>query len=268
MTRTLKSINQTYYVPRLYDKLVAYIQSCTICGQMKMPVNNYREFVQRIPQNYIPFGQIHMDIKYLVKSHRGYDKILVIVDPFIRYMKCYPLKERTALACAEIILQNIVFEYGIPDMIVYDLDTCFANTLMSYIHKTLKIQQVFVSPGNHQSNVAERFIGTISNFLISNLKYNGRYWDFMIKACCHAYNRFTLASLGYSPWELLYGRPAPDICGLQFDPLEGVSQTYRDYVDLFKQRLKQINKAVVNLQTRGQQQRSHKQTHNVRSRII
>lgn len=120
---------------------------------MKHEIHKEREFRMRIPVSYRPMAELHIDIQYLIKSDRGYDKILFMVCPVSRYVK-----EATAIAVAEIILNRIVFEFGKPEDIIFDKDRAFANQVMSYINKTLGIKQTFISPYNHGSNKAERAI--------------------------------------------------------------------------------------------------------------
>ncbi len=115
-----------------------------------------------------------MDIKQLVESDSGHHFLLVVADPLTRYLKSFPLVDRTAIGVAEIILQRICFKEGKPDVIVYDHDKSFVNAILGYIHTTLNIKQ---SPYNHGSLVAECFIGSPVNLIVANL--SGRQWETM-----------------------------------------------------------------------------------------
>ena len=269
VSRTYQTIKRSYFVPSLYEKLVSYIRSCTTCSSFKSAQNKEKEFNQRIPQNYRPFSELHMDVKYMCRSVRNYEMALICVDPFTRFVKAFPMRARTAVAIGEMVVQNIVLEYGLPDRIIYDEDACFLNSLMAFIHKTLGIKQIFVSPENHQSNCSERHIGTVTRFLMNNLKDSGNNWDLYLKQVCFSYNIFACPTLGgYSPWTLVYGRDPPSLTGITVEPLQGVSRDYRDYAELFKQRLQKLDQCVVDLQTKVQSERAHAQSNKVRDRRV
>ncbi len=66
-------------------------------------------------------------------------------------------------------------------------------------------EQVFVSPENNGSLVAERFIRTISNLVVSSLSGNSQQWDLYSNACTYALNTFGMTSMDrLSAYQLVY----------------------------------------------------------------
>ncbi len=146
----------------------------------------------------------------MIKSSGGHKYLLVCVCPISRYLKNFPLKTRSAVEVAKIILQRICFKEGKPDSIVYDQDTSFQNQVVEYKHSCLKIKQIFVIVENHCSLVVERHIRTIANLIISNLSGNGRAWHLYSNAATYAYNSFAMTSLdGLCPYEIICGKKHP-----------------------------------------------------------
>ncbi len=139
----------------------------------------------------------------MVESDSGHRFLLVVADPLTRYLKSFPLVDRTAIGIAEIILQRICFKEGNPDVIVYDHDKSFVNAIHGYIYKTLNIKQIFLSPYNHGSLVPECFIGSLANLIVANLSGNRRQWPLYSNAATYTYNTFSIPSLqGLSQYEL------------------------------------------------------------------
>ncbi len=163
-------------------------------------------------------------------------------------MQFIPLKERTAVAVSEAILQNIVVDKGRPDRIVFDEDSAFANKLMTLICKTLKVEIKFVSPYNHGSLLSERKIGVIANFILSNLTGTGKDWPLFAQCSAYSYNTYALPSLeSYSPYFLFYLRQPHDICGLSFDPAEKMTSSYKEYVELLQGRFRHVEHTILDL---------------------
>ena len=264
ITKTLVTIRKKYYIPNLLQLLISYHRSCQVCQQMKTPPNQHRDFVPRIPASYRPFETLHIDIKHFIEAYSGHKFLMVVVDPMTRYTIAIPMLERTAIEVAEKLLQHVVFIYGLPDVIVYDEDKAFENQVMKYLHNTLNIEQKFVSPENHGSLVSERFIKTMTNYIVSNITGNGKLWPLYAAPCAFSFNCFAMPHLGnLSPFELVFGRNPPDFCKLNYDPIDKVTVNYRDYVELLKNRLNHVSKTVLDLHTKLQQNQAQKQADRV-----
>ena len=269
ITKTFQTIRQKYYIPSLFDKLIAYIRSCKSCQEMKHPKNNERHFTPRIPYNYKPFKELAIDIKYMVKSRKGFSLLLVCVDPYTRYVLIFPMRDRKATTVAEILLRKIIYRFGVCSSITYDEDSSFLNSIMEYIHKTLNIKQIFVSPENHQSNVSERYIQTIGNFIVSRLQDTASEWDDYIEQVEYSINSFAMPYFdNHSPHFLMFGREPNDLSMVKYDPLEDTTLTYTEYADLLRKRAEFLKKTVMELQEKVQKSRASEQAKKVRSNKI
>jgi hypothetical protein len=76
-----------------------------------------------------PFEIISMDfITGLPMSDKGNDCILVIVDTFTKYVTIIPCKTSiNAVEVAQLMFDNIICMFGIPDRIVSDRDVRFTS---------------------------------------------------------------------------------------------------------------------------------------------
>jgi hypothetical protein len=158
--RTFNTLNNKFYIPGLYNKIWGFIKSCAVCQQQKLQQerDNSHKFQKRIFQSYKPFSEIHTDIKHMFPSFDGNNYLLVATCVQTRFIVAVPLKRMDCMPVAEALLQRVVFVYGVPDRIVCDQGKSFANKVFEYLCSTLQIQNMFISPENHGSLMAERTI--------------------------------------------------------------------------------------------------------------
>ena len=121
---------------------------------------------------------------------------------------------------------------------------------MSYLFKKLGITIKTVAPYNHQSLQAEHGIKSLSNILTKHLTKSGDMWiDYLPFATLvhNTYNSLNLSN--YSPYELVFGRK-PKLLDLETDPDIKVSVTYKEYYERLEQRLKYLQKVLLDFKMR------------------
>jgi len=267
VTRTFNTIKAKFFIPGLYDRLCTFLRSCTVCQERKVPQSRDSHQVRenRIFTEYKPFSEIHLDIKHMFPASDGSNYLVIATCVQTRYVVGIPVKNIEATTIAEVLLQRLVFQFGIPRFLVTDLGSQFTAKVFNLVCQTLGTEQIYVSPENHGSLVCERSIQTISKLLLSQLQGNGRAWCFYVQAACHAYNTFAHTTLGgFSPFELVYMRKPPDWLGIETHPLDGVPVTYLDYVDQLRQRLKLIGSLVLKLHNEAQEREALKHADSLR----
>ena len=133
---------------------------------------------------------------------------------------------------------------------------------MHYILDALKVNVKLVSPHNYGSLKTERYIQTINNLITRQLTRKGREWPLYVMSTCYAMNTFVSSSTGFSPYELVFLKKAPDILTLYFEPLQTVAKGYEDYCLKMKHRLENIGNVILELKTL-QQERQAQLAHNL-----
>ena len=107
----------------------------------------------------------------------------------------------------EVLIENIISKFGMPDYMMMDQDSAFMSSLMSYLFKKLEITIKTVGPYNHKSLQAEYSIKSLSNKLSKCLTDQGQMWHKFLSLTMFAYSIFHSPNLGnYSPYELVFGR--------------------------------------------------------------
>ena len=132
--------------------------------------------------------------------------ILTLVDCATRYPEAIPMKGIDTIECAEELV-NIFSRIGIPQAILSDRGSQFVSDLMREISRLLSVRQLQTTPYHAQCNgLVERWNGTLGRMIQKMAAEKPSDWDRYIPALLFSYREVAQASLGFSPFELVYGR--------------------------------------------------------------
>jgi len=206
--RTLDRIWRHFYWPGMCADIRRFCQSCDQC-QRTIPKGRVSKVpVQRMPLIDEPFRRVAVDIvgPVIPASEDGNRYILTMVDFATRYPEAVALKTIEATRVAEALV-TMWSRLGIPAEILTDRGTQFTSGVMAEVERLLSIKHLFTSPYHAQCNgLVERFNGTLKAMLRKLCQEKPRTWDRYIPALLFAYREVPQESLGFSPFELLYGR--------------------------------------------------------------
>ena len=203
--KTVQRILRRFYWPTLFYDVRRYCQTCEECqlhgrSRSKAPL---------IPLPVVgePFKRMAMDIVGpLPRTRKGNRFILVVSDYATRYPEAVPLRTITASRVAEALV-DIFARHGIPEQILTDQGKNFTSSLLGELYKLIGTRGVKTSPYHPQTDgLVERFNRTLKAMLRKVLKGEKRDWDRMLPFVLFAYREVPQATLGFSPFELLYGR--------------------------------------------------------------
>ena len=90
-----------------------------------------------------------MDIKVIVRSHRGHKHILCVIDEVTNYLITVPIHQAKSEEIRNASIENIITNYCIPEHIIMDQDSTSMSSLMNYLFKKLDIKIKAVAPYNH-----------------------------------------------------------------------------------------------------------------------
>ena len=139
-----------FFILDLMHYLHSYIKGCHICQLPKKDKIPTRQFQARINLNYRPLSRLRMALKVMPKSHKGHKFILCVIDEMTNYLITVPIYHARSEEIRDVLIDNIISKYGIPEYIMMDQDSAFMSTLMSYLFKRLNIKIKLVAPYNHQ----------------------------------------------------------------------------------------------------------------------
>ncbi len=96
---------------------------------------------------------------------------------------------------------------GIPEELLTDCGSQFTSAVMREVSRLLSVRQLTTTPYHPMCNgLVERFNGTLKLMLKRMTSERPKDWDKYVNALLFAYREVPQESLGFSPFELLYGR--------------------------------------------------------------
>ena len=155
-------LRKRYYSPKLFEFIRSYVRTCHECQtRMKMKYGPKASFV-RIPYDFKPMTSLSCDVKYMPLSREGYKYLLFVTCEVSNYVIAVALREANSIHIAESLLNRVIYQFGVPERLIFDEDKSMSSNVMMHIYNTLGIRPIVISPTNHGSLRTERYIRTIS----------------------------------------------------------------------------------------------------------
>ena len=217
-----------------------FCASCDLC-QRTAPKGMVRKVpLQNPPLIDTPFRRVAIDLIGPISPASGSGKkyILTMVDYASRYPEAVALKGVETERVAEALVA-IFFRVGVPAEVLSDRGTQFTSAVMKEVSRLLGLTQLHTTPYHPQGNgLVERFNGTLKNMLRKMCEEKPSDWDRYLPAVLFAYREALQDSVGFSPFELLYGRTVRGPVSIlkelwtKEQEAEEVKTTYQYVVDL------------------------------------
>jgi len=156
----------------------------------------------------IPFERVAVDLigEIKPKTDRGHRWILTVINYATRYPEAVALKDISTETVTEALVE-IYSRGGVPREVLSDQGIQFVSNVMKEVSRLLSIRQLVTSPYHPICNgLIEKFNGTLKAMLKKVSSEKPRDWDRYISPLLFAYRGVKQESLGFSPFELLYGR--------------------------------------------------------------
>ena len=91
VTRMYLTIREKFFVPRLFDNIRRYVQSCDICQKTRNMEKGPKAYHVRVPFDFRPMTRLSCDIKHMPVSSKGYKYILFVTCEVSNYTIVIPL---------------------------------------------------------------------------------------------------------------------------------------------------------------------------------
>ena len=207
--RTLDRVLSNFYWPKVNEDVTRYCRSCGICQKTIKKGSVIKAPLGKMPKIDVPFKRVAMDLigPLSPMSERKHKYILTVVDVASRYPEACPLKDIDTVAIAEALFE-IYSRMGVPQEVLSDQGGQFNSDLMKEISRLLSIHAINSSPYHPICNgQVEKFNGTLKKILKRLCAEQPKQWDRYLPAVLFAYRSAINESTGFSPFELIYGRP-------------------------------------------------------------
>ena len=162
----------------------------------------------KLPLIDTPSKRVAVDIVGPIEPH--FEKrnryILTMIDYATKYPEAIALPSIETEHVAEALV-DMFSRVGIPDEMLTDCGSQFTVEVMKEVSRLLSIQQLTTTPYHPMCNgLVERFHVTMKQTLRRMCAEPPKDWDKYLPALLFAIGEVPQELLGFSPFELLYGR--------------------------------------------------------------
>ena len=246
MNKTLMTLQERFFCPRLGDIVRSYIVSCHVCQLFKNSKRFDRPFLQRkYDINQGTMTCISMDIKHMPCSSTGYKYILVMLCEISNFMVTAPMVTATSPEICQVMQDHLICVFGTPVKLICDQDPAFMSHLTQTMLLSYGVKLITVSPTNHKSLLAEHGIKSLSNILMKHLTGLGLDWNIYCKPAMLVYNSYASPNLAdFSPFELVFGRKANICPEFEFKPQVPITGTHKQAFEILQKKLRYFRQAL------------------------
>lgn len=242
--RTANKIKELYWFPYMKRYLRRHIAMCFECLMNKVPGGKQQGYLHPIKPGKRPFSLIHLDhLGPFVKSSKGNQDLLVIIDNFTRFTRLTPVKNTSSQHVLK-AFKLFVDEFGLPDRIVSDRGPCFTSRQFEQYCQYNGIHHTLNSTKHPQGNgMVERVNRTILSTITTSMKDNRhKDWDLRIKETERNLNNVVNKTTDKTPFEMLHGYSPRFNDGILRKVAELDAEEWRDPKEIQDETYKEIEK--------------------------
>ena len=207
VNKTNERILAHFFWPGIRQTVAEYCKTCTICQIVGKPNQKIqRAPLQPIPAFEEPFSKVIIDyVGPLPKTKSGNEYLLTIMCSTTRFPEAIPMRNIKAKKIVSHLIKFFTF-VGLPKVIQSDLGSNFMSNIFKQVVTELGIKHYTSSAYHPESQGAlERFHQTLKKYDAYILHRNKKDWDEGIHLLLFASRASVQDSLGYSPFELIFG---------------------------------------------------------------
>ena len=206
-SKTVNKVRYRFYWPGYKQDVTSWCASCDICAQSKPGPRRRKAKLGQVPVG-APLERVAVDIMGpLPKTDSGNEYIMVLTDYFTKWTEAYPLANHTAQTVADVMMEQFVSRFGIPQKIRSDQGREFESKLIFELCKLLRIKKTRTTPYNPKSDgLVERFNRTMKQMLTTLVADAKSDWDNHLPYVMMAYRSSVQESTKCTPNLLMLNR--------------------------------------------------------------
>lgn len=204
--KTLQKIRQKYNWPNITIDVKEFIDKCESCQFNKPGTKKpYIYSSPDIPKT--PNEKISLDIMGPFESTNGGNRyILVIQDYLTRYILVEPLMDKSTASIIRAFWCSWLRYFGKPKELLSDNALEFTSNEFKTLCDKLHIKHVLTSVYHPQSNGKNERSHLILKEYIRHYINEQQQWDMILPQAMLTYNCTINKNIGYTPYELQFGR--------------------------------------------------------------
>lgn len=207
--RALRQIQRRAFWYKMAEDVKLYIQSCEVCQRRKRPGKTPRA-PMRVFTSGVVNERVSLDIAGpLVVTERKNKYILVITDQYTKYVRVFPLTNKTTKQVAGVFHVGWVCLFGSPRQVHTDQGKEFDSSLFYQLCALFHSEKTRTTAYHPQSDgQVERYNRTMWDLLHALVEEDPTRWDENLPYAARAYNATRHSTTGIEPNMLMFGRHA------------------------------------------------------------
>ena len=205
VNKTYHRILSQFFWPGLQKDVVNYCRSCHVCQMVGKPNQQIpKALLIPIPAVEEPFSRVIIDcVGPLPKMKSGNQYLLTLMCASTRFPEAVPLRNIRASTIVKHLIKFFTL-VGLPKSLQSDQGSNFMSGLMQQVMAQLGVKQ-YRSSAYHSQGALEWFHQTLNMLRAYGFEHS-RDWDEGILLVLFAAREAVQESLGFSPFELVFGR--------------------------------------------------------------
>ncbi|UYV66796.1 hypothetical protein LAZ67_4002874, partial [Cordylochernes scorpioides] len=211
--RTVNKIKELYWFPSMKRYVRRHVARCVECSFNKVPGGKQQGFLHPIKPGKRPFSIVHMDhVGPFVRSTRGNQELLVIVDNLTRFVRLNPLRNTSTQNVLK-VMKSFVNDFELPDKMISDRGSCFTSRQFEEFCRGNGIHHTLNSTKHPQGNgMVERVNRTVLSTIATGIEDPRRKdWDLKIKETY--YDKKKCRTIQFEVGEIVVMRHVPKMAG-------------------------------------------------------
>jgi transposase InsO family protein len=209
---TLSLLRGRGWWPHRATDVKDYIRTCSVCQTFERPRHS-QQTSEQVPLPAVgPFERWSADfISMPESSPSGFKWILTVIDHCTSWPIAVPMKEATASAIADVLLQHVIIPFGTPREFLTDRGSNFLSKGLLKFLANSNIEKINTSGYHPQTNGKnERFNGILEAAIFRlNKTGDPSKWESVLAVALYSTRIHASDSSGFSPFELTYGVSPP-----------------------------------------------------------
>src|SRR5271165_3571642 len=153
------------------------VRTCEVCNRYRSGPSTKQGELQSQPSNY-PMQKFHIDLTGPhPRSKNGFVYVFTGICNFTKYLIAVPIRDKTAITVARVLVKYVYLQYGAVDIQVSDNGGEFINDISREVNEVMGIQGIHITAYRASSNgVCERVHRSIHSILAKTIHANQRDW--------------------------------------------------------------------------------------------
>ena len=206
--KTLDRVVSEFFWPGVCGDVARFCKSCDICQRTIQKGRVTKVPLGKMPLIDTPFKRVAVDIVGPIEPHSDKKSwyILTMIDYATRYPEAVALPSIETERVAEALIA-MFSRVGIPSEMLMEHESRVTIEVMNEVSRLLSLQQLTTIPYRpYSKGPVERFHAMLKRVLLTMCAERPNDWDKYLPALLFAVREIPQESLGFSPFELLYGR--------------------------------------------------------------